>query len=257
MRESRVVTVLVNRSRADGCWIPSSGRKPGSAGSCVTAVILRDRKLAASAVRFLTLLAWIHPLPHFWVAFGSAIELPDNETYEPLEVVTEIVQHLGGPVDEPGMRRFLAQNFARFDCALLAVSVTWRRQLFATTDAKLGRAVYELRRPFAECAEVLDQQPEVEDDALAEGERAEGFADARIWTDQKPAANDVAGDATPALLGRLLLGQSHWRLEAFGAATLARVTTSVRSAPRRSGAVHWTTSGRLRGKHGGEGAEDR
>jgi hypothetical protein len=185
--------------------------------------ILRDRKLAASAVRFLTLLAWIHPLPHFWVAFGSAIELPDNETYEPLEVVTEIVQHLGGPVDEPGMRRFLAQNFARFDRALLAVSVTWRRQLFATTDAKLGRAVYELRRPFAECTEVLDQQPEVEEDALAEGERAEGFADARIWTDPEPVAKEVAGDATPVLLGRVLLGQSHWRLEAFGAATLAQL----------------------------------
>jgi hypothetical protein len=188
-----------------------------------TPFIVRDRKLAASAVRFMTLLTWTHPMPHYWLAFGSAIELPDNESYEPLEVVTEIIRHLHGPTDEAGMRLWLAENFARFDHAMLAVSVIWRRQMFATTDAKLGRAVYELRRPFAECTTLLDDSPEVEDDALTEGERAEGFADVRIWLDPEQSPKGSQADTSPVILGRILLGQSHWRLEAFGAVSLEKL----------------------------------
>ena len=179
--------------------------------------ILRDRKLAESAVRFTTLMAWIYPLPWFWCAFGTVIEIPASNTLDTAEMVTEIVQHLGGPTDEAGMRRWLAEHFARFDHAILACSVWRRRQLLAGSDAKIGRAVYELGRPFAECTDVLDQLPEIEEDDLAEGEHAEGFADARAWLDPSETSR---AEPSKAVLGRVLLGQAHWRLEAFGAAPL-------------------------------------
>ena len=84
--------------------------------------ILRDRKLAESAVRFTTLLAWIYPLPWFWRAFGTALEIPASDTLDTAEMVTEIVRHLGGPTDEAGVRRWLAEHFARFADALPGVS---------------------------------------------------------------------------------------------------------------------------------------
>ena len=98
-----------------------------------------------------------------------------------------------------------------------------RRRQLGRLDAKIGRAVYELGRPFAECADVLDQLPEIEDDDLAEGERAEGFADARAWLDPSAA---TGAERSAAVLGRVLLGQAHWRLEAFGAATRLRCVAS-------------------------------
>ena len=180
-------------------------------------LLVRDRRLTASAVRFTTLLAWIYPLPWFWRAFGTALEIPAFDTLDTAEMVTEIVRHLGGPTDEAGMRRWLAEHFVRFADAILAVSVLRHRQLLAESDAKIGRAVYELGRPFSECAKVLDQLPEVEEDNLAEGERAEGFADARVWLDPSEATGK---EPSTAVLGRVLLGQAHWRLEAFGAAPL-------------------------------------
>ncbi len=180
-------------------------------------LLVRDRSLAASAVRFTTLLAWIYPLPWFWRAFGTAIEIPAWDTLDTAEMVTEIVQHLGGPTDEAGMRRWLAEHFTRVTDAILAVSVLRHRQLLAESDAMIGRAVYELSRPFAECTDVLDQLPEVEEDKLADGERAEGFADARAWLEP---SEDTGAEPTTVVLGRVLLGQAHWRLEAFGAAPL-------------------------------------
>ena len=64
--------------------------------------------------------------------------------------------------------------------------------------------------------------PAVEDDDLHSAERNEGFAEARVWFDENPAIRQVS-EAGRAALGRVLLGQSHWRLEAIGGERLARL----------------------------------
>jgi hypothetical protein len=95
--------------------------------------------------------------------------------------------------------------------------------MIAGVDAKFGKVLYELRAPFAEALKQLDALPDVNVDQLSERERGEGFAEARIWFGgQPPLAQAVPAGGKP-VLGRVLLGQSHWRLEAFGAQRLAEL----------------------------------
>ncbi len=58
---------------------------------------LLDRSAAAVALRFSSGLAWGYPLPHFFRFSGAATILPDILDFGPLEMVTEIVRHLGAP----------------------------------------------------------------------------------------------------------------------------------------------------------------
>jgi hypothetical protein len=181
--------------------------------------IIRDRGLASSAARFATGLTWAYALPHYQRMFGAAILLPDISTLEPQEVILEIVRHLGGPTEEMPLRRWLAEHFGRVNDALTAVDLERRRMMFANIDAKFGKAVYELKAPFATCCQALEDEPDVDLDDLNEGERREGFADARVWFLKDDDA-ELAPTPTPGgdvVLGRVLLGQSHWRLEAMGA----------------------------------------
>jgi len=98
-----------------------------------------DRGLASSAARFASGLTWTYALPHFHRLFGSATLLQGVESFEPLEVIEEIVRHLGGPADEAGMRSWLAEHFMRCDAALHAVAVERRRLMFAN----LGQSMAE------------------------------------------------------------------------------------------------------------------
>jgi len=50
----------------------------------------------------------------------------------------------------------------------------------------------------------------------------EGFAEARVWFDLA-AESSFGGEQARAVLGRILLGQTFWRLEAMGAERLARL----------------------------------
>lgn len=182
--------------------------------------VVMDRSLASMAARFATFLCWMYPLPHFRRMHGTAILIPDLLVFDAREVVTEIVRYLGGPADEAGTRRWLAANFVRFEEALAAVGLARRRLTFEGLDAKFGKAVYELRCPFAECREALDASADVDEDTLSESEGQEGFAEARAWF--ADAASPVAlPEGGRPLLGRVLLGQAHWRLEAMGEAKLA------------------------------------
>ena len=180
-----------------------------------------DRTMASHAVRFAPYLCWAYTLPHFWRMHGTAIVIPDYLFFEAKEIVTEIAGHLGGPQDEAGLRHWLAMNFERFEKSLKAVDGARHRMMFEGMDANFGKAVYELRRPFAECREVLDAEPAVDEDQLSDSERDEGFAEARAWfTDAATSPVALPKGGRP-LLGRILLGQAHWRLEAMGAEKLA------------------------------------
>lgn len=191
-------------------------------GGDPTPIRFLDRRVASVAVRFAVVLTWIYPLPHYWRLSGSAVVIPEIAQFEPREIIEEIVRHLGGPVTDVEMQLWLAENLVRFDKALMAVARARRMEMFAGMDAKYGKAVYELRAPFAECRNKLDEVIDTEIDSLADSERDEGFAEARSWFAEKPASEATPGGARMAL-GRVLLGQSHWRLEAFGAEKLGRL----------------------------------
>lgn len=185
--------------------------------------ILQDRRLARVAVRFATAVVWIYPLPHYWRLSGTAVLLPDFGRFEPREIVTETVRHLGGPTDEVGLRRWLAEHLVRFDESLMATGRMRRARMFAGLDAKYGKAVYELQAPFAECRAQLDALPSVEPESLGPTERAEGFAETWVWFDDTPATlKQAVPPGGRAVLGRVLLGQAHWRVEAMGAEKFKR-----------------------------------
>lgn len=180
-----------------------------------TPMIIVDRSLAARTPRFAAVLGWAYPLPHFWRLSGTAISMSDVEDFETAEVVTETVRHLGGPTEVAALRLWLAEHFVRVDEALIATAKERHRLMLASVDAQFGLALYTLQVPFAECRAALDAEPEIDRDEPTDKERSEGFAEARDWfDDQFPATTGRK------LLGRILLGQAFWRLEATGAARL-------------------------------------
>lgn len=186
-------------------------------------MIFLDRSLAATAARFSTMLGWIFPLPHFWRLSGTASVIPDVAEFEAREIVREIVGYLGGPAGETHMRRWLAEHFVRFGQALAAVVEIRRRRMLAGLDAQWGKAVYELSTGFAQCRQRLDELAELAFDDLSKAERAEGFAEARQWFDGPPPIKALNAAGSRMVLGRVLLGQSHWRLEVLGGERFSRL----------------------------------
>jgi len=191
--------------------------------------LICDRSLAADACRFTTLLGWVFPLPHYWRMFGFALSMPPIGPFDSLELTTEIVRHLGGPPEREAWPEWFGPNLVKFSKALTAVSLARREQMFEGLDAAFGKAAYELRAPFSKCREVLDGISAVSPDPLAEGEQNEGFAEARVWFDTAP-ERSFGGEQARAVLGRILLGQTFWRLEAMGAERLARLRRNFEGA---------------------------
>ncbi|HZM03135.1 MAG TPA: hypothetical protein VFC44_08925 [Candidatus Saccharimonadales bacterium] len=190
-------------------------------------IVLRDRSLAAVASRFSTILAWVYPLPHYWRLHGTVIILPEIGQFEPVEILHETARRLGGPTTEKELRLWLVENFVRVDESLMATGRMRQMQMFAGMDADFGKAVYELRAPFGACRAALDEIAEVEPESLTPVERDEGFAESRVWLTQEDPAKT---SENPMILGRVLLGQSHCRLEAIGRERLGRLRQQFEKA---------------------------
>ena len=185
--------------------------------------IIRDRSFASSATRFVSGLAWVYALPHYHRIFGSMAGLPDFPHCDPQEAILELARHMGGPEEEAPLRVWLAKHMVKVTDAMTAVGHERRRLMFEGIDAKYGKAVYQLQAPFAKCSAVLDEEPDVTPDQLHEDEQREGFADARLWADLADTGEQTAPAMGTAMLGRILMGQSHWRLEAVGVERLQRM----------------------------------
>jgi hypothetical protein len=149
--------------------------------------------------------------------------MPDVAQFSAPEIVREIVKHLGGALTETEIRRWLAENFARFNASLAAVAQRQRQQMLAGMDAQWGAAGYELQAPLAQCRKQLDALAEGEPDDLADQERNGGFVEARDWFDASLNAKQLAAPGGQVLLGRVLLGPSRWRLKTVGAEKLSRL----------------------------------
>lgn len=176
-----------------------------------------DRSVAATTVRFATLLTWIYPTPHFWRLSGTGMSVNDIAPLPPREVLDECVRQLGGPEEIEAKRRWLAEQFARIDDVLTATGRERRRQMFLSMDGMFGSADYDLAGPFAECHAALAADPAVEHDDLDADEAKKGFTAALVWQDSRPAPAMMPGRR---LLGRILLGPRALRVDAIGGARL-------------------------------------
>ncbi len=184
--------------------------------------IIADIGFARQVVRFEVYATETFPLPHYSRLLGTCFRVPDFHPIAPEEVIPELILHLGGPNDNLGRRAWLAEHFEKFEHALEAVGLARRQAMFQALDGQFGKAVYKLEQTVAECVGQLATVPEIADDPLAEEERKEGFTNGRVW---------FAGEADPetqhallgAVIGRILIGPTHWRLEAMGAERLGRL----------------------------------
>jgi hypothetical protein len=187
-----------------------------------TPMIIKDRVLAKAAPRFGIYLAWIFPLPHYWRFFGVAMSLPDMPPLEPTEVVCETVKHLGGPTGAGEIRLWLAEHLETFNASLDATSQVRRQRMFDNIDAKFGKAVYEALAPAQEIIATLTAAGGLMEEDPRPQEKKEGFTRAWAWRDPQPAHPTLANQDAVAILGRVLAGPTHWRLETMGSQKLAR-----------------------------------
>ena len=185
-------------------------------------IVLLDRKLSESVCRFSTFLAWVIPLPHCWRLSGNPVTIPEVAQLSGPEIVREIVQHLGGRTAEGEIRWWLAEYFPSFYKSLASVARLRHQQMLAGVDAKAGKAVYELQAPFAKCRARLEERGEVAPDELTDEEQSEGFVQAYVWFNLRP-TDKILMPGGNLVLGRVVLGQSMWRLETLGAEKLGRL----------------------------------
>ena len=183
--------------------------------------VIVDRGFARQVVRFEVCSGHIVPLPHYTRLLGTCALIPNFHPLAPEEVIREIIRHLGGPGDNAGRRAWLAEHYERFDAALMAVALARRRAMFDALDGQFGKAAYALAQPAAECSARLATVPEIAEESLTAAERREGFTAGRVWfAGAADAEKQQVGEG--AVMGRILLGPTHWRLEALGAGRLAR-----------------------------------
>jgi hypothetical protein len=180
-----------------------------------------DTCFARQVVRFEVYAGHVAPLPHYSRLLGTCMLIPNFHPIAPEDVIQEIIRHLGGPGDNPSRRVWLAEHYERFEKALMAVALARRRAMFDALDGQFGKAVYALAKPAADCKQQLGTVPEIADDPLTEDEQREGFIEGRVWF-AGPADKEKQYTGEGAVIGRILLGPTHWRLEALGADRLAR-----------------------------------
>lgn len=176
--------------------------------------LLLDRSAARRACRHDVILSHCYDLPHFTRIFGTAIPLPFMGTMEPEEVVREIVSHLGGPIESPGLQDWLVNHPLQFVEALQATIAARHDASMAASDLRIGKALYQLSASYSECRAALDAVPDVAPEELSAVEKSEGFADARVWFAGEEDAKHHVSLAREAL-GTVLLGQTFWRLQAI------------------------------------------
>jgi hypothetical protein len=184
--------------------------------------VIVDGGLARQVGRFEVYAGHIVPLPHYTRLLGTCVLVPNFHPLPPEEVIHEIIRHLGGPGNNSGRRRWLAEHFEKFEESLDAVALARRRAMFDALDGQFGKAAYALAQPVAECIKHLATVPQIAVDPLTEAERQEGFTEGRVWfAGSDDREKQDAGDG--AVMGRILISLGHWRLEALGAGRLARL----------------------------------
>ncbi len=184
--------------------------------------VVVDRVLSATAVRFSTYLLHLVPLPNFHRPFGTCCEICSQSPFSAEELAPEVIRFHGGVTGADEIRRWLEENSGKFCDAIEAVVLARSRAMFENLDGLFGKAVYELTKPFSEYQAHLDSLREIFPEPPTNSERREGFGQARVWSARAGDPEiDYIGEG--AVLGRVLLGPTHWRLEAMGAAKIDKL----------------------------------
>ena len=179
-------------------------------------LIIMDRGLASAATRFGVALTWLYPLPHYCRIAGAALFMKEIPGFEPREVLEIMVRHLGGPLDEAGIYRWLAKNFVLLEQALEAVGTERRRLTLMSIDVIFGQADYELLAPLSECRDQLEAMTDMVGDVVKDDESSEGFTEAWDWLVGLDHPDEFTpGPSSRAVLGRVLGHHSRWRVEAM------------------------------------------
>jgi hypothetical protein len=183
-----------------------------------------DRANASELPRYSVLFGWCYPMPHYERSSGSAMFLPEVNSMEPVEVLREIIRHLGGPEETAAARLWLAEHFVEVVEAILAVTSARREQMLASIDSRFTKTDFRLLGG-ADLAKKLLKRPEVEEEPVREEAREEGFERTFIWFQAEPKSMpeqpELAFSAKPLLargkelLGRVFLGPSRVRIEAI------------------------------------------
>ncbi len=190
--------------------------------------LIFDRSAAKRACRFDVLLGQCYRLPHFTRFFGTAIPIPFIGTMEPVAIVRDLVTHLGGPAELPGLQLWALEHLNKFADALWATLEARRKASLAKSDLKICKAVYRLAAPYSECRAALDAVPDIAPDTLSKEYSEEGFSSARVWF--APHATGKNLNFGREALGTVLLGQALWRLEAITQARMDQLRALFESA---------------------------
>ncbi len=194
-------------------------------------LVVHDRSLAASAVRFTQLLTWTFACPHYTRMLGIAVSVPEFSDLDPDDVVRLVVEHLGGPTAPAEMLAWLQKNLVRVEESFRAVNDAVRAQMLAAVDARFTKTSYRLRGTDADLLRRLDECPAVRPEPPAPPERDEGFSECRVWFDEASPAEPASptlplASAQPlvpgrTVLGRVLVAADRVRVEAMSAAQAA------------------------------------
>ncbi|MEI6715585.1 MAG: hypothetical protein WCO60_17650 [Verrucomicrobiota bacterium] len=198
-----------------------------------------DRSLAANIDRYSTLLTWQYSMSHYERLSGTVEEVPECGPKSSLEVVRELICHLGGPSDSAGQQDWLTWNFSKISEAILAVSeARWQKSL-AKADYRFTKTDYVC--PDQRRVETLLKKNEnCEEDELQGADLASGFDMAFVVLERAhgkdpaqlqlslPGQGGTAGFGQgPTLLGRVLLGKNRLRIETNGDKRRQAVRTLV------------------------------
>ena len=182
---------------------------------------LVDRSAASQICRYTTFLGWWYPMPFYERLTGNVLGVNEIGSKQPLEVLQEIVRHLGGPSDEEGIPEWLALNFFRVceavDATAAAVLARKREPgdlLITKTDYTLSERT-RLERFFKESKGFSATESEFEEAGFDKVWLV--LEDAGSMPEAAAARAGQAGkDSTKqpsTLLGRVLLGEKRLRIE--------------------------------------------
>ena len=183
-----------------------------------------DRANAGRVDRYAVLLSWCYPMAHYARASGAAMLVQEVDGRTPEEVLREVIRHLGGPADPAGERAWLAEHFSRTCAALEAVQLARWQATMAALDGRYTKTDYRVVNG-TRLATLLAKRRDLEDEDLAEEERAQGY-DVGYVCFENPPQTEAGQLALPlptepqvlagmTVLGRVLLGRERVRIEAM------------------------------------------
>ena len=202
-------------------------------GDAEKTFILIDRSMAASVGRFSTYISWIYEMPHGARACGCGLAIHEQGEMSPVEVVAELLRHLGAPEESGPRAEWLGEHIQRVATAYAAVLAARWQDTVRHIDARYTKTEYRVRGRGL--GQRLAAQSSMAPEPPAANERAEGLAKGWVWfEDDAPEspADQLAlplTSATPRIgagrpvLGRVLIGKGRARIEAGSSARHAEL----------------------------------